>query len=88
MLFLLLCLLTLIHIPVFSTFAMGGYFSNGDWLMSLTIANLGFSKSECLSSSMIAGNVLQLKCATGDITELVDWGIVTHFEDAMQCSRL
>lgn len=85
MLFALLVVLTLIHIPTYSNFSQGGYFENGDWLMSLTLANLGFSKSECLSTSMIAGNVLQLRCATGEISELVDWGIVTHFEDAMQC---
>ena len=36
---------------------------------------------------MIKGNTGTLKCSAGYISELVDWGIISHFEDKMQCQR-
>ena len=34
---------------------------------------------------MIKGNSHLLKCNSGVLSELVDWGITTHFEDNAQC---
>jgi hypothetical protein len=36
---------------------------------------------------MIKGNTGPLKCASGQISELADWGVISHFEDKMECQR-
>jgi len=36
---------------------------------------------------MISGNTAGLKCASGQISELSDWGVISHFEDKMECQR-
>jgi hypothetical protein len=43
----------------------------------LTLGNLGFSKTECILNSMIQGNKATLRCNTGIITELIDFGVTT-----------
>lgn len=48
---------------------------------------MGFAETECKTASMISGNTVQLKCRAGQLSDLVDWGIATHFEDKMQCTR-
>ena len=68
-------------------FYSGSFYPSDDVLTAGTIGNLGFSKTECISQSLIAGAQLNLKCASGSIATLVDWGVVTHYEDAMQCER-
>ena len=74
---LLFVVLSLLHIPVLSWFADGNYFGEGHWIMHGMLANLGYSKTECVSSSMILGATLNLKCNAGSM-QLVDWGVVTH----------
>ena len=82
MLFALFFILTLIHIPVLNRFSHGTFYSESDGLFAgLSLGNLGFSQTNCVTYSMIKGNSAPLKCADGQISELVDWGIVAHFEN-------
>ena len=46
---------------------------------------MGFSKTNCETSSMDATRTLQLSCNTGKITNLVDWGLTTQIEDPLLC---
>ena len=50
-------------------------------VLKSSLANMGFSETKCLSTSMVQGNFLELGCQTGQITELVDWGILSKFDD-------
>ena len=52
-----------------------------------SLGNMGFAQTNCVTFSMIKGNTGSLKCSAGYVNELVDWGIITHFEDKMQCAR-
>ena len=79
-------MLSLLHIPVLKWFAEGNYFGESHWIMHGMLANLGYSKTECVSSSMILGATLNLKCNAGSM-QLVDWGVVTHLEESLQCLR-
>jgi len=36
---------------------------------------------------MVAGNTADLRCKSGVISELVDWGVSTAFEDQQKCVR-
>lgn len=65
----------------------GHFYGQGVGLLSqFSLGNVGFSETECVVSSMLAGNKKELSCKTGQITKLVDWGIKTDFEDQMQCA--
>jgi hypothetical protein len=87
MLFALFTILSLLHIPVLRSFLSYEFYdSNQGWIAGSSIGNMGFSKTECQTSSMIHGNSHQLKCSSGVLSELVDWGITTHFEDNAQCT--
>jgi hypothetical protein len=83
--FALFFVLTLLHIPVLQTFQASNFYSEGFPTMSL--GNLGFSKSECVTESMVVGSTSQLTCRAGQIAELVDYGVTTQFEDQMQCVK-
>lgn len=53
-------------------------FSN---VQTLSLGNMGFSKTECRINTMMPGNTATIKCNAGKISSLVDFGITTHFED-------
>lgn len=36
---------------------------------------------------MLKGNSKPMKCRSGLITELIDWGVATHFEDQLKCVK-
>ena len=42
---------------------------------------MGFSKTECSSASMIKGNSYNISCKAGTIQDLIEWGVLNHFED-------
>ena len=48
---------------------------------SITLGNMGFSKTECIIFTMIPGNQANLKCNSGRMTQLIDFGVTTHSED-------
>ena len=90
MLFALFTVLGLLHIPVLDSFVSGDFYQNEGIIASFTrtsIGNLGFSETQCKTSSMIAGNSKNIVCNSGVISELVDWGITTNFEDQQICMR-
>jgi hypothetical protein len=58
----------------------GGYSFYDSAMSSLTLGNMGFTESYCHTDSVVDTN-LQLKCSAGMISELVDFGITTKFED-------
>jgi hypothetical protein len=90
MLFSLFFLLAIIHIPVLRSFRGFDFYDNDEqagYLLSHSLGNMGFSRTECEVTSMIKGNALDLTCKSGVMTQLVDWGISTKFEDQMTCKR-
>lgn len=52
-----------------------------------SLGNMGFSKTDCQSRTLIKGSSQVLRCTTGSISSLVDWGILADFEDPFQCAR-
>ena len=89
MLFALFLVLTLMHIPVIQQFRSYNFYDkDSDGIIAKSsLGNMGFSQTNCDAFSMIKGNTGVLKCNAGYISELVDWGIISHFEDKMQCAR-
>lgn len=90
MLWSLFLVLAIIHFPVLRSFSDFDFYESDDqagFLLSHSLGNMGFSKTECQITSMIKGNTQAITCKSGLITELVDWGIATKFEDQMQCRR-
>lgn len=89
-LFVLFLILFVFHLPVMSIYSSYKYY-DGDkdvgFYITHSLGNMGFSKTECQAKPLIQGNKFQLKCRTGSIESLVDWGIVTRFEDQFQCQR-
>lgn len=89
-LFVLFFILFILHLPVMGIYSGYKYY-DGDkdvgFYITHSLGNMGFSKTECQTKSLIQGNKFQLKCRTGTIESLVDWGIVTRFEDQFQCQR-
>jgi hypothetical protein len=82
------------HIPVFLTLLsynkkytnLGNDIYTDDdktLLEQLSLGNLGFSSTECNLQPMAYGgeNLAKLKCKTGVLTTLVDFGITTKAED-------
>ena len=53
----------------------------------MSLGNLGFGKTECVTDSMVVGSVANLNCRAGQIAELIDYGVTTHFEDQMSCVK-
>ena len=89
MLFALFFVLTILHIPLINQFRSYNFYDkDSDGIIAkFSLGNLGFSQTNCDAFSMIKGNTGILKCNSGYISELVDWGIISHFEDKMQCQR-
>ena len=54
MLFVLFFILTVLHIPVLQLYAKHDYYDGG--FSALSLGNLGFSKTECQSSTMMPGS--------------------------------
>jgi hypothetical protein len=81
--FVLFIVLFLMHVPIIINFRSYGYYEDesGSWITTNTLGNMGFSKTECSVSSMIQGNTQQFKCNSGEIAELIDWGVTTNYED-------
>jgi hypothetical protein len=75
-LFLGILVISLIHVPI--TLIYSGY-EGMNGLASLSYGNLGFSSTQCQVSPV--NDVQELKCPTGLISEIVDFGITTVFED-------
>lgn len=83
---LLMFALFLLHLPVLQEFKNSSFYEYNDgWIVSMALGNLGFSRTYCQSASMFFNSELILKCNTGSITKLLDWGIVTSFEDSLTC---
>ena len=88
MLMSLFLMLTILHIPAYDILSSYTFYDNNEsWIPQLSLGALGFSKTQCSINSMIPGNQANLKCDAGRITELIDYGISTHFEDQMVCVR-
>lgn len=85
-LFLMFLCILLLHIPVLGNFRSYSFFEDS-LIEYSSIGNMGFSQTMCNTASMIKGNTFPMKCKTGQITELVDWGVVTHHEDSQTCVR-
>ena len=84
MLFCLFFLICLMHIPVIRTFSKYHFYKNNDnagLYAQTSLGNMGFSRTDCQSSTLIEGSHQLLDCPTGTINKLVDWGIMTRFED-------
>lgn len=88
-LFCLFLILSIITAPLMNKYyKFGHFYGQGVGLLSqLSLGNVGFSETQCVVSSMLAGNKKELECKTGHISRLVDWGIKTDFEDQMQCAE-
>lgn len=87
-LFCLFFILCLLHIPVIRTFREHSFYdADAGFFAGSSLGNLGFSKTDCQSSTLIEGSNHALACATGTISHLVAWGIMTRFEDHFQCKR-
>lgn len=80
----LMTILLLLHIPAMTIY--GGYGFYDSAMSSLTLGNMGFTESHCLTDSVIDTS-LSLKCGVGMISDLVDFGITTKFEDQESCTR-
>lgn len=89
MLFVLFFVLACMHIPIINQFRSYNFYDkDSDGIIAKSsLGNMGFSQTNCVAFSMIKGNTGTLKCSSGYVSELVDWGIITHFEDKMQCAR-
>ena len=88
MIFVLFFILCCLHLSVLTEFRAGGFYGDIDgWIVKTGLGNLGFSTTSCQSSSMIQGNTDTFRCTSGEISDLVDWGIVTQYEDSNLCAR-
>lgn len=89
-LFCLFLILSLLHIPVIRIFRSYHYFDSDPqvgYYIGNSLGNMGYSKTECQSTAMIKGIQNNIKCMAGSIDSLIDWGVVTKFEDQLQCLR-
>ena len=76
--------LFLIHIPVLKIYSSHTLFSDDvGWersLKSMSLGNMGFSTTRCSSTSMQADKII-LSCRESLVQKIVDFGIITKFED-------
>jgi len=77
-------ILLLLHIPALTIFGRYSFYDSA--MSSLSLGNMGFTESHCHTDSVIDTN-LSLACGAGMISELVDFGITTKFEDQESCTR-
>ena len=88
MLFALFCILGILHIPALRSFESYNFYdSDAGLLARSSLGNMGFSKTECLVASMLNGNSQRVRCRSGQIAQLVDWGVTVNFEDQNACAR-
>lgn len=78
----LFMMLTLLHVPTMQVYDKYEFFKDEghSFIEMLSLGNMGFSKTECVIQHM-QSNTTTLKCAAGQITTLIDFGITTHTED-------
>jgi hypothetical protein len=72
------------------SFASYSHFDNdgtGSIMMSRTLGNLGYSSMQCKHAQMVKGNHKDLLCPTGQITQLIDWGVTLETEGALSCEN-
>ena len=92
----LFLVLTLINVPIVNTYAAYDFFETGS-ILSYSLGNLGFSDTHCkyfpIKQALAPRNEKQftggvhLQCQAGLISELVDFGISTKYEEQLTCSR-
>ena len=90
MLWFLFVLLILLHIPAIRSFKSYFHYDNegkGSIMMRRTLGNLGFSSMQCIHAQMVNGNHKEFMCPTGQITQLIDWGINLETEGALSCEN-
>ena len=75
MLFTLFLVLAGMHLITIHNFRNFKFYEDGGILLFNSMGNMGFSKTDCVFSSMIKGSKKDIQCNTGQISELVDWGI-------------
>jgi hypothetical protein len=69
------------HLPAMVYFDSFNFYDSAS-LLSLSLGNLGFSQSLCAIESMeVETSEMSLKCASGTISKLEQFGITTIFED-------
>lgn len=89
-LFVLFSLLLLLHIPFYAVYNSYSFYKGVSALSGLSLGNLGFSETHCaIESVQMAQDQFQvpLTCNRGRVTDLVDFGITTKFEDQHSCSK-
>jgi hypothetical protein len=80
-----------LHVPLGFIYSSYGNYEGA--LQTLSLGNLGFSSSNCLIESVLSSKSVEnpptvnLKCHSGQITQLIDFGITTKFENQHSCSR-
>ena len=72
--------LTVLHIPVYNTLSKYNFYDDS-FFNQYSLGNLGFSKTECNIGQFVLEQKQALKCKSGVIVELVDFGVTTNFED-------
>ena len=68
MLFALFVVLAVLHIPVMQNFSKFSYYKNSEGsgvILDTSLGNMGFSQTQCESTSMIEGSYIDLKCNSG-----------------------
>jgi hypothetical protein len=75
----------LAHIPALLVYNSYTFYQAAD-LPSLSLGNMGFSETRCLSKSVssILGEEsegINLHCNSGMMAELIDFGVATQYED-------
>ena len=89
-LFVLFLLLLLLHIPFYAVYNSYSFYKGTSALSGLSLGNLGSSETHCaIESVAMAQDQYQvpLTCNRGRVTDLVDFGITTKFEDQHSCSK-
>ena len=92
----------LFHLPALQIYESYGFYKNGSLLSQLSLGNMGFSETHCLidtfaegahkntgsySQAAVDASGFKLKCNSGEITELLDFGITVLDEKQQMCQR-
>lgn len=89
-LFALFVVLYLVHIPVMNIFLDYDEYDDhpsAGYSVHRSLGNMGFARTECDVFPIIKGQQRDLKCASGKITKLVDWGMQSHSDSVNQCRK-
>lgn len=79
-----MAILLVLHIPALTIYSRYNFYNSA--MSSLTLGNMGFTESHCITESMVSPSI-QLKCNAGLISQLSDFGITTKYEDQESCTR-